>query len=126
MDSRQQLRRQPFSCRRVRNPSISRMLPTMGRRCCRFQKFRVMLVSPMPHRTQRMACRQGVTRAAGQLLLRQLLQQGLHIPVKADVVRHSRSPPNRFRSLCRRRYSRPSAARSVMPSSAAIWAVDWQ
>ena len=34
--------------------------------------------------------------------------------------------PNRFRSLCRRRYSRPSAARSVMPSSAAIWAVDWQ
>ena len=61
-----------------------------------------------------------------QLLLRQLLQQGLHIPVKADVVRHSRSPPNRFRSLCRRRYSRPSAARSVMPSSAAIWAVDWQ
>ena len=61
-----------------------------------------------------------------QLLLRQLLQQGLHIPVKADVVRHSRSPPNSFRSLCRRRYSRPSAARSVMPSSAAIWAVDWQ
>ena len=37
---------------------------------------------------------------------------------------HSASPPNRFCSCFRMRYSLPSTARWLRPSSAAIWAVD--
>ena len=43
------------------------------------------------------------------------------IPARAHA---SPSPPNIVRSRFFRRYSRPSTARSVMPSSAAICAVD--
>ena len=54
------------------------------------------------------------------------LGQVLHQRAVKFVGTHRTSPPNCFWSFLRMRYSFPSTARSVRPSSAAIRAVDWR
>ena len=82
-----------------------------------------MVVRPMPHRIWPMAVCHGFTALSDGGGSAAASSWSSSSKRRSSVIQLT---PNFWRNPCRRRYSRPSTARSVRPSSAAIWAVDWQ